>query len=185
MEDLEIGYAIGGSIAASAYGEPRSTNDVDLVLALPAHRIDAFLARLPPPKFDASRAAAWEAVGTPGGMFDVIHVGTHFKIAVYPVTGAIEASQVARARPLTDASGRTMLVSPPEELIVKKLSFYAMGSSDKHLRDVASILLGSNVVIDRERLDALVAEHGLAAEWAAVLARIAAREAEGETRPGF
>lgn len=119
MEDLEIGYAIGGSIAASAYGEPRSTNDVDLVLALPAHRIDAFLARFPPPKFDASRAAAWEAVGTPGGMFNVVH----FKIDVYPVTGAIEASQVARARPLTDASGRTLLVSPPEELIVKKLSF--------------------------------------------------------------
>src|SRR2546423_1067504 len=34
-------YFLGGSLASSLQGEPRATNDIDFVIALPAGRIDA------------------------------------------------------------------------------------------------------------------------------------------------
>jgi hypothetical protein len=35
-------YFLGGSLASSLQGEPRATNDIDFVVALPAGRIHAF-----------------------------------------------------------------------------------------------------------------------------------------------
>lgn len=35
LEKAAIPYAVVGSIAASVYGEPRATNDVDLLIQLP------------------------------------------------------------------------------------------------------------------------------------------------------
>jgi hypothetical protein len=43
MDKLEIPYLIGGSVASSAHGIPRSTMDVDLVADLPPEDIDAFV----------------------------------------------------------------------------------------------------------------------------------------------
>lgn len=34
LDDLEIPYALGGSLASSLFGEPRSTVDVDLAIRL-------------------------------------------------------------------------------------------------------------------------------------------------------
>lgn len=34
LEELGIAYMIGGSLASSAYGEPRLTNDIDIVADL-------------------------------------------------------------------------------------------------------------------------------------------------------
>ena len=50
---------------------------------------------------------------------------------------------------------RVMYISP-EDLILKKLWFYNMGQSDKHLRDIASMLK-----VSRERID-----RAYIAEWA-------------------
>jgi hypothetical protein len=51
--------------------------------------------------------------------------------------------------------------SPPEELIVKKLSYYEQGASDKHLRDIASMLRISPQQIDLDRVRGLATDHGL------------------------
>jgi hypothetical protein len=42
LERLGVVYYIGGSIASSAHGSPRSTNDVDLVADLQAHHVKPF-----------------------------------------------------------------------------------------------------------------------------------------------
>src|ERR1700729_4006499 len=41
-------YFVGGSVASSFQGEPRATNDVDIVLELPIGRIDRLVAELGP-----------------------------------------------------------------------------------------------------------------------------------------
>ena len=40
--------------------------------------------------------------------------------------------------------------SPPEELVMKKLLYYHLGASDKHLRDITSMLRISPEAIDVE-----------------------------------
>jgi hypothetical protein len=42
LDRLEIPYAVGGSVASSAHGIPRTTLDVDLVVDIDAGHIDVF-----------------------------------------------------------------------------------------------------------------------------------------------
>jgi hypothetical protein len=46
LADLEIPYMVTGSLASAFYGEPRSTQDVDVVVSAPEERLQALGARL-------------------------------------------------------------------------------------------------------------------------------------------
>ncbi|HEY3384229.1 MAG TPA: hypothetical protein VGK32_20925 [Vicinamibacterales bacterium] len=46
LDALHIRHTIGGSIASSFAGEPRSTVDIDIVVALEERHIDALVAAL-------------------------------------------------------------------------------------------------------------------------------------------
>ena len=48
LEALGITYCVGGSFASSAYGEPRATRDVDILVALPANKATRFVAYIEP-----------------------------------------------------------------------------------------------------------------------------------------
>jgi hypothetical protein len=61
-ERLQIRYVAVGSIATIAYGEPRFTNDVDLVLDLSEIQIDPFCKSFPEPEYYLSRIAVVNAV---------------------------------------------------------------------------------------------------------------------------
>ena len=55
---LEIRYLVTGSMATIAYGEPRFTNDIDVVIALPEEKIDAFCANRSRPQIAWAGPAA-------------------------------------------------------------------------------------------------------------------------------
>ena len=42
LESLDVPYLVTGSMATIAYGEPRFTNDVDIVVDLPLTKLEAF-----------------------------------------------------------------------------------------------------------------------------------------------
>jgi hypothetical protein len=46
LEELGVTYRVGGSVASSALGGPRSTLDVDIVCSLSAERVEAFVRAL-------------------------------------------------------------------------------------------------------------------------------------------
>lgn len=46
LEDLGVRYVVGGSVASSIYGEPRATQDVDIVAELQDEHVDGFIAGL-------------------------------------------------------------------------------------------------------------------------------------------
>jgi hypothetical protein len=48
FEELGLDYMIVGSLASTVHGVARSTQDVDIVVALPRARLTDFLASLPP-----------------------------------------------------------------------------------------------------------------------------------------
>ena len=47
LEQAELDYMITGSVAAMNYGEPRLTNDIDLILALPAASVPSLETAFP------------------------------------------------------------------------------------------------------------------------------------------
>jgi hypothetical protein len=56
-------------------------------------------------------------------------------------------------------------VAPPEYVIVRKLEFYREGGSEKHLRDIRSMLETSPDAIDHAELERMIAERGLQEAW--------------------
>lgn len=171
LEELEIPYAIGGSVAAMAYGDPRTTNDLDVVVELAPEDVPLLLARFPRPQCYHDEQAAREAVRS-GGQFNIIFAELALKIDVYVAADPIARLQIERAVPLATPGGLVARFSAPEELIVKKLGFYDFSGSERHLRDIAAMLRHSAHLIDRERITRLAAETGLGETWRAVLQRV-------------
>ena len=58
LDRLGIRYFITGSQAAIAYGEPRFTNDIDVVFDLRREQLDSFCAAFPDSDYYLSRTAA-------------------------------------------------------------------------------------------------------------------------------
>jgi len=48
LDRLGVAYFLGGSLASSLQGEPRATNDIDLVVELGEEQVEAFAAALGP-----------------------------------------------------------------------------------------------------------------------------------------
>jgi hypothetical protein len=56
-------------------------------------------------------------------------------------------------------------IAPPEYVIVRKLEFYREGRSEKHLRDILSMIDRSSDEIDESLLLELIEKQGLASVW--------------------
>jgi hypothetical protein len=57
------------------------------------------------------------------------------------------------------------MLAPLEYVIVRKLEYFREGNSEKHLRDVRSMLAISGDQIDRSALGQWVQNLGLQTEW--------------------
>ena len=61
--------------------------------------------------------------------------------------------------------GETLVLAPPEYVIVRKLEYYREGGSDKHFRDIRSMLAISGHQLDQSGLAHWITRRGLAIEW--------------------
>ncbi len=82
LEEAGIRYAIGGSWASTAFGEPRFTNDVDILAGVTHGNVGVFLRHLPE-TFYADVEEARRAIGR-GRPFNVIHIPTALKFDLFP-----------------------------------------------------------------------------------------------------
>ena len=62
IERLKLAYMVTGSVATIFFGEPRFTNDIDIVVNLGPERIAEFCRAFPAPDFYLSEEAVREAV---------------------------------------------------------------------------------------------------------------------------
>jgi hypothetical protein len=81
FEDLGIPYLVGGSLASSLHGKPRATQDVDLVADLQTHHVPGLVQALRD-EFYLDEPAIRDAVDR-RSTFNVIHLGTLFKVDVF------------------------------------------------------------------------------------------------------
>ncbi|HEX9296793.1 MAG TPA: hypothetical protein VF881_13205 [Polyangiaceae bacterium] len=74
-------YFVGGSLASSMQGEPRATNDIDIVLDLPIGRVREF-ARALGPDFEVDTDMLRDALAH-GGSCNVFYLPTVMKVDFY------------------------------------------------------------------------------------------------------
>jgi hypothetical protein len=142
LDELNIEYALGGSLASSLVGEPRSTIDVDMATKLDSSTIELFLNKIPDEFYipDESVKSAIKLKSS----FNLIDTKNSLKIDIFIVDNSkLDVSQIER-RILIDIPEikKSIWVTSPEDQILRKLDWYRLsgGSLEKQIRDVIGIL---------------------------------------------
>jgi hypothetical protein len=162
-----IRYVVSGSVAAIFYGEPRLTHDVDFVVFLNANDIQSLFTAFPATEFylPPLETILGETAREHRGHFNLIHRDTGFKADMYP-TGRDDLNAWAfRGKRAVEFEGETVMLAPPEYVIVRKLEYYREGHAEKHLRDIRAMLAVSGEQLDRPTLNEWIQRQGLETEW--------------------
>jgi len=162
---LGIEYFTTGSMASMLYGEPRFTNDVDVVIRIAPADVSRLCAAFPDDEFYVSVEAAAKAAAA-FSQFNVIHPASGLKIDfMVAAPSDFNRSRFERARSIEIAPGVAVQFASPEDVILRKLEYYREGGSDKHLRDIRGILRLADQSIDMAYINHWAQRLRVAEEW--------------------
>jgi hypothetical protein len=164
---LNVKYMITGSMASIVYGEPRLTNDVDLVMELDPKCLDSFQKAFSEAEFYSPplEVIKIECARRLRGHFNIIHHHTGFKADVYLAGDDPLHRWALEQRRQIHLENGEVWVAPPEYVILRKLQYYQEGQSGKHLRDIRTMLEVSKGNINLQWLKQRVQDLSLEQEW--------------------
>jgi hypothetical protein len=167
LNRLGVDYMVTGSAASMAYGIPRVTLDIDLVLELTTPQTGLLAVAFPPESFycPPRQALVIEIEKPARGHFNIIHLPTGFKADCYPVGNDPLHRWAMGRRRRVEMFGEHVMLAPPEYVIVRKLEYFREGGSDKHLRDIRGMLDVSGELIAGNELLSMIRERNLGAAW--------------------
>lgn len=156
-------YFVGGSLASSLQGEPRATNDIDVVVAMLGHRVRAFVEKLGS-DFEVDQAMLRDALSR-GGSANIFYLPMVTKIDIFGL-GSMPYDEVEfsrRRRVKVRSSGAELWIKSPEDTILRKLLWYLEGGqvSAKQWRDVVEVLRIRGPNLERACLDLWAARLGV------------------------
>ncbi len=172
LDRLGISYLVTGSVAAMAYGEPRLTNDIDIVAAITDLHIAGLIAAFPPEEFYISEEMIRDAIRH-HLQFNIIHPSSGLKIdIILRKDTPFDDSRFSRIRRIRPAESYTASFAAPEDIIIMKMQYYRDGGSEKHLRDIAGILKVSRDEVNKSYIADWARRLGLEEIWKMILGRI-------------
>jgi len=149
FEKLKIPYLVTGAIASIAYGEPRFTNDIDVVVDMKLSHIHKFKSFFPEKEFYLDENSMRKAIDR-RSQFNIIHPESGLKVdMIITKNDDFDQSRFGRTKKLNVSETKSADFASPEDVIIKKMQYFKEGQSDKHLRDITSMLKISSELIDR------------------------------------
>ena len=153
-----------GSFASMFHGEPRTTQDLDVVIDPTPDQLDALLDRLDPATYYFDRDVAIEALRR-RSMFNVIDIDTAWKIDfIVRKDRPFSVEELQRRRVVT-LLGVSVAAATAEDTIVAKLEWAKQSASNRQLSDVAGILRARRDTIDLAYVERWVRTLDLLAVW--------------------
>jgi hypothetical protein len=120
LEGARIEYMVSGSVASSLQGEPRSTHDIDVVVAVQQSTAHAIVRAFPSPDYYLTAESIFRAIQDQG-MFNLIDVHSGDKVDFWILTeDPFDCSRFKR-KYAEEAMGIRIMVSSPEDTILMKL----------------------------------------------------------------
>jgi hypothetical protein len=143
LDRLGVAYVTAGSLASSLHGEPRSTDDLDIVADLSQSQATGLVQGLGR-EWYVSADAVDEAVAR-GSSCNAIHLPSGVKVDVFVVgADAFDAHRVAsgRSERLSGEPGAVLRVNTAEHTVLRKLDGFRRGGErpDRQWRDVVGVL---------------------------------------------
>jgi hypothetical protein len=158
-----------GSMVSSLQGEPRSTHDMDFVVALDITSAAAFIQaiRTTGCYFDEERVP--EAIES-SGMFNLIDPTAGLKVDFWMLTTEPFDKSRFKRKIQEDVLGMALWVSSPEDTILAKLSWSKLsGGSQKQLNDAVRVYEIQHSQLDLEYVERWVEKLDLGTEWRTLL----------------
>ena len=177
LDAAGIEYLIGGAIAEWAWGEPRATQDLDMVIDLPVEAVarlsNELKARdmLVPPEIIMG-ALAEDRADIP---INAIHMYSGLKADLYPIRAGDELRREAFQRRLEIDFGPPIgyvFVHSPEDLIIYKLHYFSISQQPKHIRDITAILQTGKDALDLDLIKKWAERLGMTTIWYELLENI-------------
>ena len=150
------------------YGEPRLTNDVDIIIALDVARTRALAEQFPLSDFycPPDEIIAVEVRRPYRGHFNIIHHETGHKADIFTAgSDPLQAWGLQHRQTIEVSPGKSLWIAPPEYVILRKLEYYREGQSEKHVLDIRGMLDVSGDTLDLEFLQDQIRRMNLSDEW--------------------
>src|SRR6185436_15042715 len=143
LEELDVPYVVGGSLASSLHGIPRSTQDADLVAALRPDHIQSFIGRVEGAFYISPERV--ESAVRRRASFNLIHLKTMIKVDLFVFSGTPLARQEMARRQVLPIPGEPtaqLQFASPEDTILQKLLWYRKGGgvSERQWTDVLGVI---------------------------------------------
>jgi hypothetical protein len=164
---------VTGSLAGILHGVPRTTQDIDIVIAPTQGTLKALLASFPGDAYYVDTRAAFQALASES-MFNVIDLGSGWKVDFIIRKSRPFSIREFERRVEAEFWGSRLFVASAEDTVLAKLEWAKLGGSERQIRDVAGILRTQGGVLDRPYVEHWVGSLGLQQEWN--MANDAARE---------
>lgn len=165
LTELNIPYYITGGMAAIAYGEPRTTRDVDMVLSISLSEINALVQQLEQkgfyiPGVDDVKSGRMKTLS-------ITHIESISR-ADLVLSGNDEFDRVKfeRKRLVDVLSAGPAYIASPEDVILNKLRWRLQSQSEKQWRDVLGVLKVQGDALDFEYLNYWAEQLGLVEDLA-------------------
>jgi len=163
LNSLRVPYMVTGAYAVSYYGMPRTTHDLDIVIAISVKDIDG-LCRGLKKTCEIDREMVENAV----------RFRTHFSL-FYP-KGELKAdlwvlkdkpaenTKFERKQKISLFGVQTFIISP-EDMVLTKLEWYKRSKNTKHMDDAVGIIKVQDKRLDMTYIRSMIGKLGIEKHW--------------------
>jgi len=171
LEMAETPYMLTGSIVSSMYGTPRSTNDIDIVIAPAREQLLSLIALFQRLGLTVATEAALAAFRN-RSQFNVLDLANGLKIDLIIRKDREFSVTEFNRRETHEVEDVRLTIATPEDIVIAKLEWAKLGESDRQLADVAGVLKMQRDALDISYIEQWVEKLGLRAEWLAAREKV-------------
>jgi hypothetical protein len=164
LDHAEVRCMLTGSFASAYHGSPRSTQDIDLVIAATPAQLRAFVGSLPSGEYYADLNAALEAQKRES-MFNVIDLESGWKIDLIIRKNREFSREEFGRRQRATLQQVSLFVASAEDVVLAKLEWAKLAQSQRQIEDAAGIMKIRRDSLDRPYMEKWVSQLELTEEW--------------------
>lgn len=143
LQDLNIQYMVGGSLASSLYGIPRTTQDIDIVADIKMEQVP-IVTNLLKNDFFIDKDLFRKSLSMKSS-FNMIHLKSMFKVDIFFMKNeeaAVEEMSRRKRFDVSEEKTHNIFLSSAEDIVVHKLYWYQLGEmvSDRQWNDALGVL---------------------------------------------